>query len=40
MKLALFEVSKKVIFPQFFNNLSNSIDVSLAWIVGIDKNII
>ena len=27
-------------FPQFFENLSNGINVSLAWVLGIYKNII
>ena len=40
MKLALFEIDKKAMFPQFFQNLSNDINMGLAWILGKDKNII
>ena len=39
MKLALFKVSKKAIFPQFFKNPSNGINVGLAWVLSIDENV-
>ena len=39
MKLALFEIRKKTMFPQFFKNSSNGIDVGLVWVHGTDKNI-
>ena len=38
--MTFLKVSKKVIFPQFFENLSNSINVSLAWVLGVDENVI
>ena len=40
MKTTLFEVGKKAVFPQFLKNLSNGIDVSLAWVFGVDENVI
>ena len=40
MKSALFEFGKKTIFPQFFKNPSKGIDVGLAWVIGIDEDII
>ena len=40
MKTTLFEVSKKAVFPQFFKNPSNNIDVSFAWAFGVDENVI
>ena len=40
MKTTLLKVGKKAVFPQFLKNLSNGINVSLAWVFGIDKNII
>ena len=38
--MALFEIGKKAMFFQFFKNSSNGIDVGLAFIFGIDENII
>ena len=40
MILAFFEVGKKAMFFWFFENPSNGINVSLAWVLGIDENII
>ena len=40
MKLALFESNKKAMFPQFFKNPSNGIDVGLALVIGINEDII
>ena len=40
MKLALFKVGKKAIFPKFFENPSNDINMGLAWILAIDEDII
>ena len=40
MKMTFLEVGKKAIFPQFLKNPSNGIDVSLAWVFGIDEDVI
>ena len=40
MKLTLFEISKWVMFLQFFENLLNVINVDLMKVLGIDKDII
>ena len=40
MKMTLFEIGKKIIFPKFLENLSNGIDVSLTWVLGVDKDVI
>lgn len=40
MKIIFFQVYKKTVFPQFFKNASNSIDIALTKIVYIDKGII
>ena len=40
VKTAFLEVGKKVVFPQFLENPSNGIDVSLAWVLGVDKDVI
>ena len=40
MKTVFLEFGKKAIFPPFFKNLSNGIDVSLAWVFGLDKDVI
>ena len=40
MKWALFEFSKKTIFPQFFKNLSNNINMGLSLVLGINEKII
>ena len=40
MKTTLFEVGKKTVFPQFLENLSNGMNVSLAWILDVDKDVI
>ena len=40
MKMAFFEFGKKPVFPQFLKNLSNGIDVSLAWVFSVDKDVI
>ena len=40
MKTTLLEVSKKAVFPQFLENPSDDIDVSLAWVLGVDEDVI
>ena len=40
MKMTLFEVDKKAVFLQFLENPSNGVDVKLAWVVGIDEDVI
>ena len=40
MKLALFEIDKKAIFPYFFKNPLNNIDIGLTWVFGLNENII
>ena len=40
MKTTLFEFSKKAVFPQFVQHPSDSIDVSLACILGLDQDVI
>ena len=40
MKTTLLEFGKKAVFPQFLENPLNGIDVSLAWLLGVDKYVI
>ena len=40
MKTTLLEVGKKAVFSQFLKNPSNGIDVSLAWVLGVDEDVI
>ena len=40
METAFLEVGKKAVFLQFLENPSNGIDVSLAWVFGIDEDVI
>ena len=40
MGTVFLEIGKKAIFPQFLENSSNSVDVSLAWVFGVDKDVI
>ena len=40
MKRTLLEVGKKAVFSQFLKNPSNGINVSLAWVLSIDENVI
>ena len=40
METTFLEVGKKNVFPQFFKNLSNNVDMSLAWVFGIDEDVI
>ena len=40
MKITLLKFGKKAVFPQFFENPLNDIGVSLAWVLGIDEDII
>ena len=40
MKITLLEIDKKAVFPQFLKNTSNGINVSLALVLGVDKNVI
>ena len=37
MKTTLLKVGKKAVFSQFLKNLSNYINVSLAWVFNVDK---
>ena len=40
METAFVEVGKKTVFPQFVKNPLNGIDVSLAWILCINEDVI
>ena len=40
MKTTLLEIGKKAVFPQFLENPSNGIYVSLAWVLGVDEDVI
>ena len=40
MKTTLLEVSKKAVFPQFLENPLNGIDVSMAWVLSVDEDVI
>ena len=40
MKMTLFQVGKKAVFSQFVQHPSDSIDMSLACILGIDQDVI
>ena len=40
METIFLEISKKAVFLQFFKNLSNGIDMSLAWVFGVDEDVI
>ena len=40
MKTTLFEVGKKAVFSRFVQHLANSIVVSLAYILGVDQDVI
>ena len=40
MKTVFLEVVKNVIFPQFFKYRLNDINVSLAWVVNVDEDLI
>ena len=40
MKTTLLELGKKAVFLQFLNNPLNDIDVSLAWVFGVDEEVI
>ena len=40
METTLLEIGKKAVFPQFPKNPSDGIDVSLAWVLGIDEDVI
>ena len=40
METTLLEVGKKAVFPQFLENPSDGIDVSLAWVLGVDEDVI
>ena len=39
MKSTLFEIGKKAMFPHFLKNLSNGIDMELAWVFDMHKDI-
>ena len=39
METVFLKVSKKAVFPQFLENASNGVNVSLAWVVGVDEDI-
>ena len=38
--MTLLEVGKKAVFPQFLKNPLDGINVSLAWVLGVDENVI
>ena len=40
METTLLEVGKKAVFPQFLENPSDGIDVSLVWVLGVDEDVI
>ena len=40
METTLLEVGKKAVFPQFLENLSDGIDMSLAWVLSVDEDVI
>ena len=40
METAFLEVGKKAIFSQFLENPLNGINISLAWVFGVDKDVI
>ena len=40
MEMAFLEVGKKAVFPQFLKNPLNGIDMSLAWVLNVDENVI
>ena len=40
METAFFEVGEKAVFPQFFKNPLNGIDVSLTWVLNVDEDVI
>ena len=40
MKSTLFQISKKIVLPQFLKNLLNDIDMSLACILDVNQNVI
>ena len=40
MKMAVFEIGKKAVFFQFLENQLNNIDVVLAFIFGLNQDII
>ena len=40
MKSTLFQIGIEAMFPQNVQHLSNSFYVTLAWVFGIDENII
>ena len=40
MEIIFVEVGKKAISPQFLKNPSNGVNVSLAWVLGVNKDVI
>ena len=40
MKIKLFKAGKKAVCPQFLKNPLNGIDVSLAWVLNVEENVI
>ena len=40
MEMVFLKVGKKAVFPQFLKNLLNGINMSLAWGLGVDKEVI
>ena len=40
METTLLEVGKKAVFPQFLKNPSDGIDVGLAWVFGVNEDVI
>lgn len=40
MEITFLKFGKKAIFPQKFQNPLDHIDISLAWVFGIDEDVI
>ena len=40
MKMTFFEISKKTVFPQLFEELSNGPHVALTFILGVNQDVI
>ena len=38
METTFLEIGKKTVCPQFLGNLLNGVNVSLAWVLGIDED--
>ena len=40
MEMTFLEIGKKAVSPQFLENPLNVVNVSLAWVLGVDEDII